>query len=81
LRQQWGIALANKCMTMAAIAYNIKKVLRWQNRKSAILAKSEIKNKKESVSKLIFHLFEITLTIGCYRRLKIQRLLMMNLNS
>jgi transposase len=76
-----GIALADKCMTMAAIAYNIKKVLRWQNRKSAIIAKSQIKNMKESVSKLIFHLFEITLTIGCYRRLKIQRLLMINING
>ena len=79
--QTKGIELADKCMTMAAIAYNIKKVLKWQNRKSAIIAKSEIKNNKESVLTLIFHLFEITPTIGCYRRLKIQRLLLINING
>ena len=28
-----GIGLANKCMTMAAIAYNLKKLMKWQSKK------------------------------------------------
>ena len=75
-----GIALADKCMTMAAIAYNIKKLLKWGNR-LPIIAKSEIKNMKESISKLIFHLLEIRLTINSYTRLKISSLLVTNLNG
>ena len=28
-----GISLADKCMTMAAIAYNLKKLMKWQSKK------------------------------------------------
>jgi len=29
-----GISLADKCMTMAAIAYNLKKLMKWQSKKA-----------------------------------------------
>jgi len=28
-----GVSLAGKCMTMAAIAYNLKKLMKWQSKK------------------------------------------------
>ena len=36
-----GISLAGKCMTMAAIAYNLKKLMKWQSKKVAGRHKSD----------------------------------------
>lgn len=42
-----GIKQANKCILMAAVAYNLKKLLRWKSGKISILVKSmEIKAEK-----------------------------------
>lgn len=40
-----GIASANKCMLMAAVAYNLKKMLKWQrvNRNAAVMAMAKPK--------------------------------------
>ena len=38
-----GISLAGKCMTMAAIAYNLKKLMKWQSKKVAGRHKSDNK--------------------------------------
>jgi transposase len=50
-----GIKLANKCMLMAAVAYNLKKILNWQEqkRKTAVMA---LKNAEKSLCFLFFKL-------------------------
>jgi transposase len=50
-----GIKQANKCMLMAAAAYNLKKLLNWQQqkRKTAVIA---IKKADRSLSSLLFNL-------------------------
>ena len=65
-----GIVQADKCMTMAAIAYNIKKLLKWQKLKPATIAKSDIKNMKKALLKLFFHLFELSVAVFYHKRLK-----------
>src|SRR5665213_58653 len=45
-----GISLADKCMTMAAIAYNLKKLMKWQSKKVQI----DIKELQYSLQALIF---------------------------
>ena len=54
-----GIGLANKCMTMAAIAYNLKKLMKWQSKK----VHTDIKELQYSLQALIFILTD---TIKCY---------------
>ncbi len=39
-----GIKLADKCMVMAAVAYNLKKILKWQSKKSQADAKAMQQN-------------------------------------
>jgi len=50
-----GILQANKCMIMAAVAYNLKKLMKWKERKveTAVMA---IKKAKKS---LCFYLFNL----------------------
>lgn len=52
-----GIKLATKCILMSAIAYNLKKLLRWEVRKIKIMAMGrwkEVKNGLENVCFLLF---------------------------
>ena len=42
-----GISLADKCMTMAAIAYNLKKLMKWQSKKAQADIKA-IQNRLQS---------------------------------
>ena len=39
-----GIGKADKCMTMAAIAYNLKKLLKWEDKKRQVVAKALLLN-------------------------------------
>ena len=42
-----GIQQANKCMLMAAVAYNVKKLLKWKSTKVSTVVKSkELEAKK-----------------------------------
>ena len=45
-----GISLADKCMTRSAIAYNLKKLMKWQSKKVQI----DIKELQYSLQALIF---------------------------
>ena len=45
-----GVSLAGKCMTMAAIAYNLKKLMKWQSPK----VHTEIKELRYSLQSLVF---------------------------
>jgi transposase len=45
-----GISLADKCMTMAAIAYNLKKLMKWQSQKVQV----DIKELRYSLQPLVF---------------------------
>lgn len=47
-----GVSLAGKCMMMAAIAYNLKKIMKWQSKK----VHTEIKELWYSLQSLIFFL-------------------------
>jgi len=49
-----GIKQANKCMIMAAVAYNIKKMMKWTSRKTKIYTAAIEKVKGKSVLKQIF---------------------------
>ncbi len=51
-----GIKQANKCMIMSAVAYNIKKMMKWINRKTKIYAVSIEKIREKTVSKQIFRI-------------------------
>ena len=48
-----GIGQANKCMLMAAVAYNLKKLLKWQGRKIKIMAMAKMKETKNAVGNLV----------------------------
>ena len=50
-----GVSLAGKCMMMAAIAYNLKKIMKWQSKK----VQTEIKELRYSLQSLIFFLTDI----------------------
>ena len=49
---------ANKCMLMAAVAYNLKKLLKWdeQKRKTAIMS---MKKAEESLCLVVFNLWQL----------------------
>jgi len=51
-----GIKQANKCMIMSTVAYNIKKMMKWINRKTKIYAVSIEKIREKTVSKQIFRI-------------------------
>jgi transposase len=52
-----GIKQANKCIIMSAVAYNLKKLLKWQSRKIKVLAIAKFKEVKTVLHKLflLFH--------------------------
>ena len=48
-----GIMMADKCMTMAAAAYNLKKLLKWYTNKTKIRIKEKIKGVKNQLKEAI----------------------------
>jgi transposase len=50
-----GIKQANKCMTMAAVAYNLKKLLKWQQRK----VETTVMAVKQGAKYLYFYFFRL----------------------
>lgn len=52
-----GISQANKCMLMAAVAYNLKKLMKWreQKRKTAVMT---MKKAEESLCFFVFYLWQ-----------------------
>ena len=61
-----GIKQANKCIIMSAIAYNLKKLLRWQQRKvqTAVMAM------KKAEKCLYFFFFELWQPMKAYKQLQ-----------
>jgi hypothetical protein len=51
-----GIEQANKCMIMAAVAYNLKKLLKFKTNKVSTLAKSMKIKAEKCLLKLLLHL-------------------------
>ena len=54
-----GIKAANKCMLMSAVAYNLKKILKWQTPKVIADLKAMELNAKRSFLNLVFTLLEL----------------------
>lgn len=52
-----GIKQASKCILMSAIAYNLKKLLKWESRKIKTMAMAKIKELKNGLQSLCFCLF------------------------
>lgn len=52
-----GIKQANKCIIMSAVAYNLKKLLKWQSRKIKVLAVAKMKGLKEGLQNLLFPIY------------------------
>ena len=55
-----GIKQAAKCILMSAIAYNLKKLLKWESRKIKTVAMAKMKELKNGLQKLCFFLFRPT---------------------
>jgi hypothetical protein len=55
-----GIKQAAKCIFMSAIAYNLKKLLKWESRKIKTVAMAKMKELKNDLQKLCFFLFRST---------------------
>lgn len=55
-----GIKQAAKCILMSAIAYNLKKLLKWESRKIKTVAMAKMKELKNDLQKLCFFLFRST---------------------
>ena len=53
-----GLQQANKCMLMAAVAYNLKKLLKWQGKKANTMVNSIEKSLKKTFL-LLFHILAI----------------------
>ncbi len=49
-----GIKQAAKCILMSAIAYNLKKLLKWESKKVKVLAMAKIKEAENALQKLAF---------------------------
>jgi hypothetical protein len=52
-----GIKQANKCIVMSAIAYNLKKLLKWQSRKVKVAVMPKMKEVKNTLQTLFLSLF------------------------
>ena len=53
-----GIKLANKCMLMAAIAYNIKKALKFKNSRPPMAAMASLRKEANYLFSMIFYQYE-----------------------
>jgi hypothetical protein len=51
-----GIKQASKCMLMAAVAYNLKKLLKWEGKKIKVMAIAKMKEVKNTMQNLVFSL-------------------------
>ena len=49
-----GIKQASKCIIMSAVAYNLKKLLKWQSRKIKVIAMAKMKEIKNALENLVF---------------------------
>jgi len=54
-----GIKQANKCIIMSAIAYNLKKLLRWEVRKIKVMAMAKGKEIKNGLQNLVYSFFPV----------------------
>jgi hypothetical protein len=52
-----GIKQATKCIIMSAVAYNLKKLLKWQSRKIKTMANAKMKELKNILQTVFFSLF------------------------
>ena len=53
-----GIKQANKCILMSAVAYNIKKLLKWEMKKIKVMAKAKMKELNKGLQNLYFFIFQ-----------------------
>ena len=61
-----GIKQANKCMLMAAVAYNLKKLLKWKSTKVSTIVKSMEIEAEKAFLKLILPLLLLLASIRVY---------------
>jgi hypothetical protein len=52
-----GIKQAAKCMLMSAVAYNLKKLLKWEQPKIKVMAMAKMKELKNNLQNLCFFFF------------------------
>ena len=55
-----GIKQANKCIIMSAVAYNLKKLLKWQSKKINVIAMAKMKEMKNALQTLFFYFLPST---------------------
>jgi transposase len=53
-----GIKQAAKCILMSAIAYNLKKLLKWESRKIKVMAMAKAKETENAFKRLVFSIFQ-----------------------
>ena len=53
-----GIKQANKCILMAAVAYNLKKLIKWEQKKTKT-AMIVLKKAEKSLCLLVFNLWQV----------------------
>jgi hypothetical protein len=53
-----GIKQAAKCILMSAIAYNLKKLLKWESRKIRVMAMAKAKETENAFKRLVFSIFQ-----------------------
>ena len=58
-----GITLAAKCILMSAIAYNLKKLLKWETRKIKVVAMAKVKDVENALKNLVLDIFHY---LRCY---------------
>ena len=58
-----GIKLAAKCILMSAIAYNLKKLLKWETRKIKVVAMAKVKDVENALKNLVLDIFHY---LRCY---------------
>ena len=52
-----GIIQANKCMIMSAVAYNLKKLLKWERKKIKVMVKAKINDLKGALTTINYLFF------------------------
>src|SRR5215217_7586016 len=62
-----GIKQANKCMLMAAVAYNLKKLMKWQEKKT----KAAVMQMKKAETSLSFFGFNLWHRVQAYKLLQV----------
>lgn len=53
-----GIKQAAKCILMSAVAYNLKKLLKWESRKIKVMAMAKVKETENAFKRLVFSIFQ-----------------------